>query len=74
MTPVLKTVNPVTLSYAQAVLKAAQIESFVLDQHASIVDGSIGAIPRRLMVIDEDAVDAVAALEDADLGDEIYRA
>lgn len=73
MTPVLKTVNPVTLSFAEAVLKEAQIESFVLDQHVSIVDGSIGAIPRRLMVIEEDYDDAVKALETAGLGDEVFR-
>lgn len=74
MIAVLKTVNPVTLSFAQAVLKEAQIEHFVLDQNASIVDGSIGAIPRRLMVIDADHAPAIRALELAGLEADIFRA
>jgi len=74
MTPILKTVNPVTLSFAEAVLKAAGIDCYIMDQHASIVDGSIGAIPRRMMVLEEDRRAAVIALEDAGLGDEVHRA
>lgn len=72
MKAVLKTVNPATLSFAEAVLKEARIESFVMDQNVSIIDGSIGIIPRRLMVIDEDYNDAVKAMTDAGLGDEVY--
>jgi len=74
MIAVLKTVNPVTLSFAQAVLKEARIEHFVLDQNMSLVEGSIGIIPRRLMVIDDDRFAAVRALELAGLEDDIYRA
>ena len=42
--------NVVRLSWAQARLHDAGIESLVLDHHTSLVEGSIGAIPRRLMV------------------------
>ena len=54
MRPVLKTNNPVTLSYASHVLDEAGIESVVFDENASIMDGSMGAVPRRLMVMDND--------------------
>jgi len=74
MIAILKTVNPATLNFAQAVLKEAEIPFFVLDQNQSVIDGSIGAIPRRLMVIDEDALDAREALSDAGLGKELERA
>lgn len=74
MTPVLKTVNPATLNFAQAVLKEAGIEHFVMDQNMSLVEGSIGIIPRRLMVIDEDGAAAIRALELAGLEEEIYQA
>ncbi len=74
MTPIVKTVNPVTISFVQAVLKEAGIQCFIMDQHASIVDGSIGAIPRRVMVIDEDGPAAIRALELAGLQDEIFHA
>jgi hypothetical protein len=46
--------NAVRLSWAQARLSDAGIESFVLDHHTSLIEGSIGAIPRRLMVADRD--------------------
>ena len=71
MIAVLKTVNPATLNFAQAILKEADIPFFVMDQNASMIDGSIGAIPRRLMVLDEDGTDARKALDDAGLGEEI---
>jgi len=72
MIAILKTVNPATLNFAQAVLKEANIPFFVMDQNVSIIEGSIGIIPRRVMVIDEDAEDARQALRDAGLGDDIY--
>jgi len=50
MRELLRTNDPVRLSWAQAVLAEAGIESLVFDRHTSIVEGSIGAIPRRLMV------------------------
>lgn len=73
MIAILKTVNPATLNFAQAVLKEADIPFFVMDQNVSIVEGSIGIMPRRLMVVDEDAEDARQAMINAGLGDELYR-
>lgn len=72
MKTVLKTTNPATLSFAEAILKDADIPCFVLDQHMSAVEGSIGAIPRRLNVIDDDGAHARQALIDAGLGDCVY--
>lgn len=45
----------VYLSWARAVLKDGGVETILLDDHVSNVEGSIGAIPRRLMVADDDA-------------------
>ena len=73
MIAILKTVNPATLNFAQAVLKEADIPFFVMDQNVSIIEGSIGVIPRRVMVVDEDAKDARQAMIDAGLGDELER-
>jgi hypothetical protein len=50
MKELLRTNDPVRLSWLQALLRDAGIESLVLDHHTSLVEGSIGAIPRRLMV------------------------
>jgi hypothetical protein len=61
----MKTNNMVDLSWAQAVLDGAGIASFVFDAHSSIVEGSIGAIPQRLMVSDEDEERAIQVLDSA---------
>jgi tRNA1Val (adenine37-N6)-methyltransferase len=56
MRPVLKTNNPVLLSFAQSLLSEAKITSVVFDENASVMDGSLGILPRRLMVADDDFV------------------
>jgi hypothetical protein len=67
MRELLRTNDVVRLSWAQAQLRDAGIDSLVLDQHTSLVEGSIGAIPRRLMVAERDhrrACDIIAAAEE----------
>ena len=52
MRELLRSNDLVHLSWAQAALSAAGIESVVLDAYVSGVEGNIGAFPRRLMVDD----------------------
>jgi hypothetical protein len=66
MKELFRTNNAVYLSFAQAVLKDAGIDTLVFDSHASIMEGSIGALPRRLMVPDEDFNRAKRLLEEAE--------
>lgn len=54
MKELFRTNDAVRLSWAEALLAAAGITSVVLDMHTSIIEGSIGAIPRRLMVDEDD--------------------
>lgn len=54
MRAVLTSNNPVRLSFLTALLADAGITAITLDTHASIMDGSIGALPRRLMVAEDD--------------------
>ena len=54
MKELLRTNDVVRLSFLQSLLRDSGIESLVLDQHTSLVEGSIGAIPRRLMVSERD--------------------
>jgi len=63
MIELIRTNDIVLLSWAAAVLKEKGIESFVLDGHTSVLEGTAGAIPRRLMVIDEDAEKARSLIE-----------
>ena len=65
MKEVLRTNDPVLISYLQHVLNDAGIEVFVMDLHTSIVEGSLGVLPRRLMVLDEDETAAKRLIEEA---------
>jgi hypothetical protein len=71
MVELLRTNDPVLLSYLPVLLGDAGVETIVLDTYTSIMEGSIGAIPRRVMVADEDAARARRVLDDAgiDYGD-----
>ena len=50
----LRSNDPVKLSFLEALLRDGGIESFILDQHMSVLEGSASAILRRMMVRDED--------------------
>ena len=62
---VLRTNDPVLISYLQHVLNDAGIEVFVMDSHTSILEGSIGVLPRRLMVLEEDEAEAKRLIAEA---------
>jgi Putative prokaryotic signal transducing protein len=66
MKELLRTNNPVYLSFAEAVLKDAGIDCLVFDQNMSIMEGSIGVLPRRLMVPDHELERARQILSDAE--------
>lgn len=55
MVELIRTNDPVLLSALQAELAAHGIEAVVLDAHTSVMEGSLGVLPRRLVVADPDA-------------------
>jgi hypothetical protein len=65
---IITTNNPATISFAEAVLREARIEHFVMDQNMSVLEPGI-MIPKRLMVVDEDLSAARRQLELAGLSD-----
>ncbi len=65
MQEILRTNDPVRLSWICALLADGRIEGIILDSHTAILEGSAGAIMRRLMVIDEDYELALTILRDA---------
>lgn len=62
MKEIMRTNDVVRLSWISALLSDAGIECLVLDAHTSILEGSVGAIPRRLMVADDDVSRTVRLL------------
>lgn len=71
MLEIIRTNDPVVLSYAESLMRDFGIHCFIADQGMSILEGSIGVLQRRLMV-DADEVDrARHILTEAGLGAEL---
>lgn len=67
MTELFRTNDPVLISAVEALLKGASIEFFVADQNMSVLEGSIGALPRRMLVGTDQIARARKLLADAGL-------
>jgi hypothetical protein len=50
MKEILRSNDPVRLSFVMALLQDAGIDALLADQNTSIIEGSIGAIQRRILV------------------------
>jgi hypothetical protein len=68
MRELLRSNDAVLISFAEAVLRQAGITPIIADVHMSIVEGSIGALPRRILVAIEAEAAARQALTQAGLG------
>ncbi len=55
----------VYLSWVEAVLSGAGIACTLSDQYTSVIEGSIGAIPRRILVDSDDLIRAERLLAEA---------
>ena len=67
MKELLRTNETTTVAFVQALLQAEDIMCFELDVHMSILEGSIGVMPRRIMVADEHLFLARAILHDNEI-------
>ncbi len=67
MRELLRSNDTVLLSLAESLLRQAGIASVLADEHISLLEGSIGAFPRRLLVATKDWGAARAALTEAGL-------
>lgn len=64
MEELLRTTDPTLIPFAKALLSGEDIECFVLDVNMSVLEGSLGILPRRLMVARQDLHRARLILED----------
>ena len=71
MRELVRTNDAVLVSAIEALLDGADIRHLVLDQNMSIVEGSLGIIPRRIMVHEDDNRVARQLLADAGLAREL---
>lgn len=71
MKEIVRSNDPVLISAVAALLDAAAIRHLVLDQNMSVLEGSIGILPRRLLVEDRREDEARRLLAEAGLGHEL---
>ena len=64
MIEILRTNDPTLITFAEALLAGEDIDCFVLDVHMSVLEGTIGMLPKRVMVGEKDAFRARAVLTD----------
>lgn len=67
MKELLRSTDPLRLARALDLLDQNDIPAFRFDQHMSVLEGSLGILPQRLMVADRDHFMARAILRDAGL-------
>ena len=67
MKELMRTNDPTMIAFASALLEGEDIEVFQMDVHMSVLEGSIGILPRRLMVRDADHFRAMSILRDNDI-------
>ena len=67
MEELLRTNDPTVIAFATALLDGEGIDTCELDVNMSILDGSIGILPRRLMVRGRDLARAERAMRDNDV-------
>lgn len=71
MREIVRTNDVVLISAIEALLTGARIPHMVLDQNMSVLEGSLGFLPRRVLVEDDDVARARKLLADAGLGHEL---
>lgn len=71
MDELVRTNDVVLISFVEALLSEAKIAHMVLDQNMSVLEGTLGVLPRRILV-DADRLDeARRLLVDAGVADEL---
>lgn len=71
MRELVRTNDIVLVSAVEALLDGAQIHHMVLDQNMSVIEGSLGILPRRILVHEDDNQQARRLLSEAGLAHEL---
>ena len=71
MEELLKTNDLVLISYVEALMRDAGIEILVVDQNMSVIEGSLGVLPRRILVAEDRLESARQIIHSAGIGAEL---
>ena len=67
MEELLRTNDMVLISYIESILNEGDISHFIMDMNTSVIEGSLGVLPRRIMVVTEDINQARRLVREADI-------
>ena len=67
MKELIRTNDQALTAFVSALLQGEEIDCFEMDVYMSVLEGSIGVLPRRIMVRDADLFRARAVLRDNDI-------
>ncbi len=73
MEEILRTNDIVLISFVETLFKEAGLHYFVADQNMSVIEGSLGILPRRVLVPADEVEQARRLLREAGVGDELEK-
>ncbi len=73
MEELLKSNDLVLISYVEALMRDAGIEFLVVDQNMSVIEGSLGVLPRRMLVASDRLDEACRIVHSAGIGGELEK-
>lgn len=71
MIELMRSNDAVVISFVEALLREAGVTFFVADENMSVLEGSLGILPRRVMVAEDEADEARRLLIEAGVADEM---
>ncbi len=71
MREIVRTNDAVLITAIDALFQGANIRHVVLDQNMSVLEGSLGLLPRRILVEEAQTIRARRLMQDAGLGHEL---
>jgi len=68
MRELMRVTDPVLISYVDALLRGAGFNPIFLDRNMSVLEGSLGILPCRILIDENDWEAARRLIDNADLG------
>lgn len=67
MREILRSNDAVLINFVVVLLRDAGLAPQLVDEHISAIEGSIGALPRRVLIATDEVAQAKRVMQDADL-------
>ncbi len=73
MEEIIRTNDLVLISFIESLLREAEIPFVIADQNMSVIEGSLGILPRRVLVAADSVEEARGLLTEAGIGAELRK-